>query len=261
MNRLEVKIPEKGQATPLSSFVSSSSEKRRVFAMSSHPFRPVRTRNINMKFHRRNIGPSLSLSLEGNEGRKKPRDIGLVALHSRRREGGEKSPGLPRIEREEWRSREREEKNLDTAFRAIDARSKYISIRDVSFNCIYFRGSSVSACCGNIIRGCKLITLGCIRESILESQTRRMPFPISRSIVRPGAAETPARRGDERETLRSEDRGSGGRGLIRLKKKKKWGNKEEKDGEKDGVRKEGKGRNSSGANSAGACFVMLANSI
>lgn len=51
---------------------------------------------------------SLSLSLEGNEGRKKPRDIGLVALHSRRREGGEKSPDLPRIEREEWRSRERE---------------------------------------------------------------------------------------------------------------------------------------------------------
>lgn len=88
-----------------------------------------------------------------------------------------------------------------------------------------------------------------------------MPFPISRSIVRPSAAETPARRGDERETLRSEDRESGGRGLIRLKKKKKWGNKEEKDGEKDGVRKEGKGRNSSGANSAGACFVMLANSI
>lgn len=102
--------------------------------MSSHPFR-VRTRNtrINMKFHRRNTGalpPSLSLSLEGSEGRKRPRDTGGGFAFSK--EGGEKSPGLPRIEREEWRSREREERNLDSsarvsgfalASRAIDRRN------------------------------------------------------------------------------------------------------------------------------------------
>lgn len=105
---------------------------RGVFAMSSHPFR-VRTRNtrINMKFHRRNTGAlPPSLSLEGSEGRKRPRDTGGGFAFSKK--GGEKSPGLPRIEREEWRSREREERNLDSsarvsgfalASRAIDRRN------------------------------------------------------------------------------------------------------------------------------------------
>lgn len=45
----------------------------------------------------------LPLSFEGKEGRKKPRDTGGGFAFSQ--EGGEKSPGLPRIEREEWRSR------------------------------------------------------------------------------------------------------------------------------------------------------------
>lgn len=138
--------------SPPSSFVSSnprlSPENRRVFAMSSHPFR-VRTRNtrINMKFHRRNTA-ALSLSLFRGEGRKEGRSRAtpVVALHSRRREG--KNPlvyqessgrnGDRGGKREREREGRKESRLLvsDFAFasRAIDRRNIYFDSRFVSFN-------------------------------------------------------------------------------------------------------------------------------
>lgn len=133
--------------SPPSSFVSSnprlSPENRRVFAMSSHPFRVRTTRNtrINMKFHRRNTA-ALSLSLFRGEGRKEGRSRAtpVVALHSRRREG--KNPLVYQEssgrngDRGGKREREREERNLDSSFRTLHSRRArsivgiYISIRD-----------------------------------------------------------------------------------------------------------------------------------
>lgn len=133
--------------SPPSSFVSSnprlSPENRRVFAMSSHPFRVRTTRNtrINMKFHRRNTA-ALSLSLFRGEGRKEEAarhrwwlcilagGRGKIPWFTKNRAGG------MAIEVENEREREREERNLDSSFRTLHSRRArsivgiYISIRD-----------------------------------------------------------------------------------------------------------------------------------